>query len=481
MRAIKNGLCMLLTAVLITVLLSGCQSGEYGLDRTKPVMLSVWHYYNGAQKELFDQLVNEFNDTIGTEKGIVVEAYSQGSVTDLQTKVMESIEKKVGAQEMPDIFAAYADTAYTVNEMGLLADVGAYMSEEELSAYVDAYVEEGRLGEGSGLKIFPIAKSTEAFFLNKTDWDKFAAATGASTDAFSTWEGIAKVAEDYYNWSDGLTPEPDDGKAFFGRDAMANYLLIGSLQLGEEILQIKNGKATLNLKEDVLRKLWDNYYIPYINGYYASYGRFRSDDAKTGDIIAFVGATSGSTYFPKEVTNPDGSTYAIEGTVYPLPNFEGTEPCAVQQGAGMVVTKSDETREYAATVFLKWCTKKENNVLFSVRSGYLPVTKEANTFSAVTKAMGGQVSGLVKDTVEVGVSIVSTYRLYTPLPFENGVEIRALINSSLQDKSAADRAAVEKLIAGGASRQAAVAQFNTDENFKQWMASFQIQLEGQLS
>jgi len=32
------------------------------------------------------------------------------------------------------------------------------------------------------------------------------------------------------------TPDvPDDGKAFFGRDAMANYMLVGSMQLGTEI------------------------------------------------------------------------------------------------------------------------------------------------------------------------------------------------------------------------------------------------------
>ena len=35
------------------------------------------------------------------------------------------------------------------------------MTEEELSEYVDAYIEEGRIGEDNSLKIFPVAKSTE--------------------------------------------------------------------------------------------------------------------------------------------------------------------------------------------------------------------------------------------------------------------------------------------------------------------------------
>ena len=50
--------------------------------------------------------------------------------------------------------------------------------------------------------------------LNKTDWEKFANATGASTNDLNTIEGVTKVAEQYYNWTDSLTAAPNDGKAF---------------------------------------------------------------------------------------------------------------------------------------------------------------------------------------------------------------------------------------------------------------------------
>ena len=36
-------------------------------------------------------------------------------------------------------------------------------------------------------------------------------------------EGVTAVAEQYYNWS--------GGKALFGRDAMANYMIVGAKQL----------------------------------------------------------------------------------------------------------------------------------------------------------------------------------------------------------------------------------------------------------
>ena len=124
--------------------------------------------------------------------------------------------------------------------------------------------------------------------LNKTDWDKFAQATGAETDDLATIEGVTATAEKYYEWTDSLTETPDDGKTFFGRDAVANYIISGMQQLGSTIFDVTDGEVSFHLDENALRKLWDNYYVPYINGYFGAYGKFRSDDAKTGDLIALL-------------------------------------------------------------------------------------------------------------------------------------------------------------------------------------------------
>ena len=64
---------------------------------------------------------------------------------------MEAAEKKVGAGEIPDIFAAYADTAYKVDKLGLVASIDKYMSEAELDSYRDEYVSEGQIGEDGSL------------------------------------------------------------------------------------------------------------------------------------------------------------------------------------------------------------------------------------------------------------------------------------------------------------------------------------------
>ena len=119
----------------------GAQSTAQG--NTEPVNLSVWTYYNGDQLESFNKLVDTFNNTVGKEKNITVESYSQGSVNDLETQVMAAAQGKVGASAMPNIFMAYADTAYAMDQMGELADLAPYFTDEERAAYVDSYLTEG--------------------------------------------------------------------------------------------------------------------------------------------------------------------------------------------------------------------------------------------------------------------------------------------------------------------------------------------------
>lgn len=86
-------------------------------------------------------------------------------------------------------------------------------------------------------------------------------------------EGIVQVAQRYYEWTDAQTPDvPADGKAFYGRDSMSNYFLISMKQMGKELFEVKDGKVTLNTDKELVRRIWDNYYVPFMKGYFASLG-----------------------------------------------------------------------------------------------------------------------------------------------------------------------------------------------------------------
>ncbi|MCC0738944.1 extracellular solute-binding protein [Clostridioides sp. ZZV14-5902] len=479
----RSGFVKLIITSMIVLLLTGCdlkKEESYKLDPENPTSIEIWHYYNGQQKMAFDKLVKEFNDTVGAEKGIIVEAFSQGNVVDLSEKVLDSANKKVGSEEVPNVFAAYSDTAYEMDKLELLVDISKYISKDELNEYIEEYVDEGRLNSDNKFKLFPIAKSTEILMLNKTDWDKFAKATNSNINDIQTIEGLVETSKKYYEWTDSLTKEPNDGKAFFGRDAIANYIIIGSKQLGVEIFSVKDGKVTLNLDEKVMKKLWDNFYVPYINGYFASYGKFRSDDAKTGDILALVGSSSGASYFPGEVMLNDNESYKIETSVFQAPRFKDKEKYAVQQGAGMAVTKSTKEEEYASVEFLKWFTDKESNIKFSIASGYLPVKKKTNDLNVIKDVMNKddlKVSSKVESSIISSIEQINSCKLYTNKAFDGGTKARQILEYSMIDKAKEDLKKINELIKNGTSKENAVAQFNNDENFSEWFLNFKTELE----
>ena len=469
----KKAGILCITAVLFFGL-TGC-GNKNPLDPGNPVSLTVWHYYNGSQQAAFDALVEEFNDTAGREKGIYVQGYSQGSVSDLETAVREAINGEVGADPMPDLFSSYADTAYEVEQAGALANLSDYMDKEELEKYVDSYIEEGRIASDGSLRIFLVAKSTEMMMINRTDWEAFAAATGASLGDLETMEGITAVAQKYYEWTDSQTPDvPGDGRAFYGRDAVANYFVIGMHQLGVEIFHVENGQVTLNLPREELHRLWENYYVPMVKGYFGAYGSFRSDDVKTGDLLAYTGSTASAMYFPNQVELEDGS-YAIDYIVMQAPVFAGGERYAVQQGAGMVVSKSDEKHEYAAVEFLKWFTEAENNLRFGSVSGYLPVRKDAGSAEKLDQVIAEQGLEVAPKTYDCLVSVfkaMDDMTLYTNKSFQNGSAARKVLEYHLADKAAADRAAVEEALAQGKSLEEAAGGYVTEEAFEEWYEDF---------
>lgn len=475
-KGVKNFAGITITLIMCLFIITECGNvadNKYGLDKNNPVAIQIWHYYNGVQKIEFDKMIEEFNKTAGKEKGIIVEAFNQGSINEITEKIIATANKKVGTGKLPDAFMAYPDTAYEIDKLGVAADFNKYLTAEEKDEYIESYTDEGKLIDENEFKIFPIAKSVETLMVNKTDWNKFERETNADINGFKTWEGIARLAKQYYEWTDSKTEKLNDGKAFFGRDAMANYMIIGSKQLGKEIFEVNSGKATINIDENVMRKLWDNFYIPYINGYYASYGRFRSDDAKTGDIVAFVGSTSGAEYFPDSVIINEDKSYDIEPLILPCPKFEDGENYMIQQGAGMVLIKSDSKHEFAMTEFLKWFTETERNIEFSIKSGYLPVKKEANNENLISNKIKNSrnldISRKSKVVIIEAIKQEKHCDFYANKAFDGGNEARAILEKSMINKAKVDKEEIKKQLDSGRLKSEVIKKYETDENFKKWL------------
>ena len=108
----------------------------------------------------------------------------------------------------------------------------------------------------------------------------------------------------------------------------------------------------------------------------------------------------------------DTESHGIEMAALPCPSFAGCEPVAVQQGAGMVVIPGTEDEISACVAFLKWFTQPENNLQFSVQSGYIPVTYAANDMAAIHSS-GLALTGSMENVQPEAVDAVTTNELYT--------------------------------------------------------------------
>jgi multiple sugar transport system substrate-binding protein len=404
-------------SILIITLMLGFQTGcnkEHGLDPKNPITLTLWHNYGGQMMETMDSMVDEFNETLGKDKGIILNVTSISSSNALHEKLAMIANGDPGAPEMPDITTANPKTAIVLAEKGLLTDLNSLFSEKELEAYIPRFLEEGNLGTES-LFIFPIAKSTEVTFLNKTVFDRFSKDAGVTYHDLSTFEGLAETAALYYNWTDAKTPAiPDDGKAFYHADSLFNYTQVGCRQLGTGFV----GEDSLDYSSEEFKRVWGLFNNSAVQGYFTIYDGYASDLFKTGDIICSTGSTAGVLFFDPVVTYPDNTTENVELMILPYPVFEGGEKVAVQRGSGMIVSSSDETKAYAAGIFLKWFTSPENNLRFVSSTGYLPVTKDAFG-DIMTKEIDLIQDENVKSLLRTSIKMQADYDFYIPPLFES--------------------------------------------------------------
>lgn len=459
---------------------AACAESHPELDPKKPVNLTIWHHYIGMQKDAFDSLINEFNNSLGKEKGVLVTGHSMAVSGDLSAMLVQAAKEEPGAPILPDIATAYPSVAYTLYNMDKLSPVDKYMTKDELDSIVPAFLEEGKFTSDDAVYIFPIAKSTEVIMLNGTAYEKFLSiynkqnpSNQLSIKDLDTFEGIYKTAKAYYNYTDGLTPDADnDGKAFFGFDAPSNLTVIGYHQLGSDFFDQKN--KTINLDEKNLKRIWDTYCTPTVQGFYGAYSFYRNEDIQTGDLIAAACSTAGANFFPKSVTYSDNTKQAIELKVLPYPHFEGCSRSAVQQGAGMIVTKSTPEREYAASLFLKWFIQPQRNTEFVMKTGYLPVTKRA-----LDEILPDELEKL-KDDAEYANSVkvlsqamnmYHNYELYTYKPFDNSDNLRFDFEDLLFETAQKQREVVVNAVIDGEDYWQAVEKCSDERNLTRFTES----------
>ncbi len=412
---------IVLFAMLMSVMNISCQDSHMP-SPDDPVTVTMWHNYGGDMQKTMDALIDEFNNTVGREQGIVINVTAISSSAELNESLNMIANDDPGAADMPDICTAYPKVAIQFYNQDKIVDLNDYFTTEELDEYISPFIEEGYLDDG--LYVLPLAKSTEVLYLNRTLFDEFANETGASYDKLATFEGIAELSQSYYEWTDSKTPDvSNDGKQFFTADSWFNVAQVGMRQLGDEL--IKNNALALSGAN--YEHIFDTVYNAAVYGGIAMYDGYSSDLSKTGDIVCSTGSSAGVLFYGNTITYPDSTVLEVEYDILPYPIFEDGDNIAIQRGGGLMVAKSTKAREYASVVFLKWLTSPAQNMRFIASTGYLPVTDRAFE-EDIEEQIETIEDERIKTMLEVVLSMYENYEFFAPQTFEEFEDIESAYN-----------------------------------------------------
>lgn len=448
------------------------------IGSSEEITLTLWHYYGDFVENQLKTIVDEFNRSVGAEEKITVKLVGKPTVSQLEIEVSEASQGVVYAEEMPDLFLAYSDKVLELQQQDVVADLSEYFTEEDLSKVIDDFLEAGYV---NGVQsILPTVKSTELIFLNETLWLPFAQETGYTYEDLQTWEGVYATAKAYYEYTDGLTPEVAlDGKALFGIDSLQNYIIVSCMQMGTDIFN-PSASAQKNIMAE-LEVIFKLYIEAMSYGYFTTEGIFRTDDIRSGDIIAYAGSSASFAYFPDWIETAEGEKMDIEWTALPYPYFEDGTPFVLSQGAGVVVTKNDGVREAACAKFLNFFL--ECNIDFAIDSGYIPVV------SAFVGDGIGEVDLTYLEEKELFDNEIHTYELvidqinqdmlYQPSAFEGSYTVRSELASALEQSAKTNKEVVRAQLASGMSLEEIQLAMDFETQFVQIMETVTGKLESQ--
>lgn len=362
MKSARKLFLLLLIFSISICCLSGCKKSE--LDKNKPVTLTMWHVYGEQADSPMNRLIDEFNETVGVEKGIIINVTAMSNASKIGEKLLDAHNKIPGSAEMPDLFFAHKSN---VLELGTdcLLDWNEYFSEKELSAYIPEFLEDGTAT--GKLSVFPVSKSTHLLFIAGGQFERFSADTGVTYEALSTWDGFFDAAAKYYDWS--------GGKPFCALDYPLRAIELAAMESGAGNIFADNG--FYDPSNVIFKQTFIKFADSLARGHIMLSNLYSNTQVMTGEVVAGIGSSAAILYYNDTVTYEDGTSEPMNPEILPLPAENGKKPYITQAGVGLCAYKTTSQKAEASAIFAKWLTEPERNLEFVCQTGYMPVTNGA--------------------------------------------------------------------------------------------------------
>lgn len=156
----------LVALALSLVMLISAASTALAYSPEDPITIPFWHTRgSSANYEVLKASVDAFNETVGKEKGIIVEEIYQGNYNTNVTKI------QLGSQSGDIPVIAVTSSAHTAMLLddNLTADMAPYMAETgfDLNNLLNVFLNVPAIHDGE-VHTLPYVRSTPVFYYNKT-------------------------------------------------------------------------------------------------------------------------------------------------------------------------------------------------------------------------------------------------------------------------------------------------------------------------
>jgi ABC-type glycerol-3-phosphate transport system substrate-binding protein len=319
-----------------------------------------WHvWYSDIVKSGMDALVEDFNAT--NEWGITVEAYDQGSYSNMEDLMNAAIQ----SGDLPDLVVAYGNALANWHSVDVIMDMDPYINDpdwgltaEEKGDFYEAAFNGVVAPDGAWLG-FPISQSIEVLFYNYT-WGKELGFDAPPTNSAEFKEQACAAAA-----ANAADDDPDNnGTGGYVLYAGASQVSVWWFSYGGYHLTADGAWnfATSEMESiaEFLKDLWDE-------GCAFSTESYPNPEFATRKALMISSSSVGLPY--QEAAFEDAGTDDEWGYI-PFPGEAGQAVDSYLQTVGMV--PSTPERELAAWLFLKWFTAPEQQAEWIEASAYYP-------------------------------------------------------------------------------------------------------------
>ena len=390
----KKYLCLLLTALLVLSLFTGCHGS---VDRTgftvpeefdtgKQYEITFWakNDTNKAQTDIYEKAIEDFealypNITVNlrlyTDYGRIYNDVITNISTDTTPNVCISYPDHIatymtGSNVVVPLDELLTDEAYGLGGSEILFD------SPTVSELVPEFLEECSIS--GHCYAVPYMRSTEACYVNKT----YVEALGYELPETLTWDFIWEVSEA------AMAQNSDGTYKVNGQTVMIPFIYKSTdnmmIQMLEQLGAPYSTEAgEIELFNDSTREILLTVAEHAESGAFSTFkiSSYPANFLNAGQCIFAIDSTAGATWMGSDAPLSDISEdkyVEFETAVMAVPQYDTENPKMISQGPSICIFNKEDSQEVLASwIFAQYLLTNEVQIAYSETEGYVPVTTKA--------------------------------------------------------------------------------------------------------